>query len=163
FERRRPTGKRWGTLRAEMHTTWDGLEISSEPPFGASVVVVRGGDAGTEVLLLHRAHHGPDYVGNWAWTPPAGARLPGEPIATCAARELREETGLSLPVVPTTCGTAEWPVYLAEASDDASVILDAEHDRFEWVAAGQASARCLPETVARALDAAIQLFVERWR
>ena len=71
---------------------------------------------------------------------------------------MREETGLSLPVVLTECGTADWPVYLAEAPRGASVNLDAEHDRFEWVAAGQASARCLPETVAQALDAAIRLF-----
>jgi 8-oxo-dGTP pyrophosphatase MutT (NUDIX family) len=144
-----------------MRTTWDGLPISSEPPFGASILVFRAGGRRAEVLLLHRAHHGPDYAGDWAWTPPAGARLPGEPIAACAARELREETGLSLPIIPTACGTAEWPVYLAEAPADSSVILDAEHDRFEWVAARQASARCLPEAVARALNAAVKLFGRR--
>jgi 8-oxo-dGTP pyrophosphatase MutT (NUDIX family) len=141
-----------------MRTTWDGREISYEPPFGASIVVFRVVESGAEVLLLHGAHHGSEYAGDWAWTPPAGARLPGEPIETCAARELREETELALPFVLTECGTAEWPVYLAEAPRGASVILDAEHDRFEWVGAGQASERCQPETVARALEAAIQLF-----
>ena len=140
-----------------MSTTWDGLPISDQPPFGAAIVVFRPGRARPEFLLLHRAHHGPDYLGDWAWTPPSGARLPGEPIETCAARELHEETGLLLPLVPTECGSADWPLYLAEAPPDAPVVLDGEHDRFEWVPADQASLRCLPEQVGRSLAAA-----ERW-
>ena len=80
-----------------LRTTWDGLPISEEPPFGATVVVYRHNGARLEILLLHRAHHGPDYVGDWAWTPPAGSRLPDEPIEACARRELLEETGLDLP------------------------------------------------------------------
>lgn len=141
---------------AQMLTTWDGLPISDEPPFGAAVVVFRTGRAGPEVLLLHRAHHGPDYAGDWAWTPPSGARLPGEPVDRCEARELREETGLALPILPTDCGTADWPLYLAEAPPEAAIILDREHDRFEWVPADQASLRCLPDHVGRSLDAAVQ-------
>jgi 8-oxo-dGTP pyrophosphatase MutT (NUDIX family) len=139
---------------ADMATTWDGLPISAVPPFGAAVVVFRAGPGGLELLLLHRAHHGPDYAGDWAWTPPSGARLPDEPIDACARRELREETGLELPIVPTTCGTADWPVYLAEAPPAARVVLDAEHDRFEWVPVEQAGLRCLPIQVGRSLEAA---------
>jgi 8-oxo-dGTP pyrophosphatase MutT (NUDIX family) len=139
-----------------MPTTWDGRPISDEPPFGAAVVVVRRGPTGLECLLLHRSHHGSDYAGDWAWTPPSGARLPGEPIDTCAARELREETGLSLPLKATDSGSADWAVYVAEAPHNVSVVLDAEHDRFEWVAANQASARCLPEPVGRSLAAAVR-------
>jgi 8-oxo-dGTP pyrophosphatase MutT (NUDIX family) len=108
------------------------------------------------VLLLHRSHHGPEYAGDWAWTPPSGARWPREPIDVCAARELREETGLSLPLVPTDCGSAEWPVYLAEAPCNASVVLDVEHDRYEWVTADVAPARCLPDQVGRSLAAAVR-------
>ena len=44
-----------------LRTTWDGLPISEEPPFGATVVVYRHNGARLEILLLHRAHHGPDY------------------------------------------------------------------------------------------------------
>ena len=34
-----------------------------------------------EFLLLHRvAPGGPDYEGEWAWTPPAGARQPREDL-----------------------------------------------------------------------------------
>ncbi len=69
-------------------TTWDGKPISPEPPFGASVVVYRRGAAGVEFLILHRAHSGPEFDGDWAWTPPSGARLPHEPILACAEREL---------------------------------------------------------------------------
>lgn len=41
--------------------------------------------------------------------------------------------------------------YAAEAAADCSVVLDREHDRFEWVAADRAPARCRPEHVARQL------------
>ncbi|MGD2155597.1 MAG: NUDIX hydrolase [Anaerolineales bacterium] len=40
------------------------------------------------------------YVGDWSWTPPSGARYPGEPIEDCAWRELKEETGV---VIDLTC------------------------------------------------------------
>lgn len=39
-----------------------------------------------EFLVLHRAHSGPDYEGDWAWTPPAVARQAGEEIDACAAK-----------------------------------------------------------------------------
>lgn len=139
-----------------MTTTWDGLPVSQEPPFGAAVVVYRQRGPSLEILLLHRAHHGPDYVGDWAWTPPAGSRLPGEPIEQWARRELREETGLDLDLSLTDCGTAEWPHYVAIAPPDATVILDAEHDRFEWAAAADAPLRCLPDLAQRPLEAVIK-------
>jgi 8-oxo-dGTP pyrophosphatase MutT (NUDIX family) len=144
-------------MEPAMRTTWDGLPVSAEPPFGATVVVFRRHLAHTELLLLHRAHHGPDYEGDWAWTPPAGARLPGEEIAACAARELAEETGLALPLVPTRCGTPDWYLYLAEAPPSAPVVLDAEHDRYVWVNAGRAPALCQPDLVAQQIAAAVQL------
>jgi SAM-dependent methyltransferase/8-oxo-dGTP pyrophosphatase MutT (NUDIX family) len=140
-------------------TTWDGLPISTEPPYGATVVVYRGHGAATEVLLLHRAHHGPEYAGDWAWTPPAGARLPGEHIEECARRELREETGLDLPLRLTECGAADWPHFVAEAAHDAAIVLDAEHDRFEWAAADQAPRQCLPEEVRAPLTATLRTVV----
>ena len=138
-----------------MQTTWDGLPISDEPPFGATVVVYRVRDDGFELLMLHRAHHGPAYTGDWAWTPPAGARLPGEPVEDCARRELREETGLALSLEASRCGTDEWWVYFAEASLDAAVVIDAEHDRFEWLPVELARARCTPDLARTPLLAAI--------
>jgi 8-oxo-dGTP pyrophosphatase MutT (NUDIX family) len=140
-------------------TTWDGLPVSDALPHGATVVVFRRAAAGLELLLLHRAHSGPDYEGDWAWTPPAGARLPGEPVGACARRELWEETGLRLDVTPTDCGTEEWRVYVTEAPPGASVTLEheREHDRYEWVPARVAFVRCRPQQVCRALKAAVDV------
>ena len=132
-------------------TTWDGRPVSPEPPHGASIVVYRRARDGYEYLILHRAHNGPDYEGDWAWTPPSGARLPGEPLAACAARELKEETGLFLTPRATELGSAEWAVYAVEVDADAPITLDAEHDRFQWIPLAEALQRCRPPVVAEAL------------
>ena len=112
----------------------------------------RRGD-GVELLVLHRAHHGPDYAGEWAWTPPSGARLPGEPLDECARRELLEETGLDLPCVRSDLSRADWAIYEAEAPHDADIRLDPEHDAFAWLPPDEAAARCLPPIVAEPLRA----------
>jgi len=132
-------------------TTWDGKPVSQEEPHGVTIVVYRRAGDHYQFLLLHRAHNGPDYEGDWAWTPPSGARLPGEPLAACAARELREETGLSLTPRPTDLGSAQWAVYLVEDDADTPVTLDAEHDRFVWAPLDEALHRCRPAVVADAL------------
>jgi 8-oxo-dGTP pyrophosphatase MutT (NUDIX family) len=140
-----------------MATTWDGLPVSPEPPYGCAVIVYRQAAAGREVLMLHRAHHGADYEGDWAWTPPSGSRLPGEAPEACAQRELREETGLSLPLHATTCGTPDWYAYWAEAPDEARIILDAEHDRYVWLAPHDAVHRCAPDAPRVALARVVAL------
>jgi 8-oxo-dGTP pyrophosphatase MutT (NUDIX family) len=142
-----------------LRATWDGLPVSEERPFGATVAVWRRNDGDIEWLLLHRKHHGPEYQGDWAWTPPAGARLPGEPLDECARRELLEETGLDLDFEPTGCGGDDWVVYVAEAPAGAAVELSPEHDRFEWLSLGEASARCLPAVVAAGLECAASTVV----
>ena len=129
--------------------------ISPGPPFGCTVVVYRQGREGLELLLLHRAEHGPGYEGDWAWTPPAGARLPGEPVLSCALRELKEETGLQLALDATPCGTGEWAVFVAKAPPEAKVVLDAEHDRYEWLPPADAVSRCRPDAVSESLARAI--------
>jgi 8-oxo-dGTP pyrophosphatase MutT (NUDIX family) len=131
-----------------MQTTWDGLPVSSDRPFGASIVVWRRSAGVHEFLLLHRlAPGGPEFEGDWAWTPPSGARLPGEDIDETARRELREETGLELPCERVDFGTDDWVLYVAEAPTRAVVRLDDEHDRYEWVAVDRASAQCRPDVV----------------
>lgn len=139
-----------------METTWDGLPIAQDPPHGAAVVVYRHTHTGLELLLLHRAHNGPEYEGDWAWGPPAGARFPGEPIDACARRELREETGLNLQIEPASAGPEEWPHYLAEAPIDHGVELSEEHDRYTWCDPDEAVALCRPADVARSLEAAVR-------
>jgi 8-oxo-dGTP pyrophosphatase MutT (NUDIX family) len=96
---------------------------------------------------LHRAHNGPEYEGDWAWTPPSGARLPGEEIEECARRELFEETGLRLEISPTALGTDGWAIFVAEAQAGCDVVLDAEHDRSLWTSSDDAGSRCLPDHV----------------
>ena len=132
--------------------TWDGKLISPEPPYGAMVVVYRRGIDEVEFLVLHRAHEGADYEGEWPWTPPSGARYPGEPIERCAARELREETGLELSLERTGYGDREWYVYVAEARPSDGVKLGKEHDRYEWVGVEEAVRRCPPARVSEPLE-----------
>lgn len=140
-----------------MGTTWDGQPIASQPPRGATVVVFRRGHPGVEVLVLHRAHEGPEFDGDWAWTPPAGARLPGESLEVCARRELVEETGLELPLTRTACGTPDWPVFVAEAPAAVDVQLDAEPDRYGWYEALDAVLLVAPARARDPLRAACEL------
>ena len=135
-------------------TTWDGLPVSHEPPFACCVVVWREGRESREFLLLHRlAPGGPGFEGAWAWTPPSGARWPGEPPDEAAARELREETGMPLPFTPApgVAPSADVAYYVAQAPADAEVTLDAEHDEFVWLELEPALAKCLPDEVATGL------------
>ncbi|MFL5936546.1 MAG: NUDIX domain-containing protein [Gaiellaceae bacterium] len=136
-----------------IETTWDGLPVAREKPYGASILVWRRARDGRRWLVLHRGRPGVDDAGDWAWTPPAGARLPGEAVLACAERELREETGLSLPLTETGLGGDDWPLFAAEAPPDAEVRLDDEHDRYEWLSLEDAAARCFPAFVGESFSA----------
>jgi 8-oxo-dGTP pyrophosphatase MutT (NUDIX family) len=132
-------------------TTWDGEPVSREPPYGATVVVASASPQGWRYVLLHRAHHGPDWDGDWAWTPPAGSRKPGEELAACAARELLEESGLRAAPRPVLTEKVGWAVFTLEVPWGAVVTADGtEHDRFEWVTFAQATARLRPPVLAEA-------------
>jgi len=136
-----------GVLVAPEWRTWDGVARARGKPYGATVVVRRG----DEVLLLHRAHEGPRYDGDWAWTPPSGARLPRESPHACARRELREETGLELEPMPVPSPHDDWAYYVADAPADTEIVLDAEHDAYRWVTVDDASDLCKPPRVAATL------------
>ena len=127
--------------------TWDGLEVSPDPPYAASVIVYRRGDGQLEYLLLHRAHSLHDDQ-EWAWGPPGGARFPGEPIVECAKRELIEETGENLPCTLTKLGSEACVIFMAEWPADALVTLSEEHDDFRWSPVEGARELCLPKLVA---------------
>jgi len=141
-----------GELRDELQAiawrTADGEPVSREPPYGVAVVVTRPDGA---VLLLHRTGRGER---EWAWGPPAGARLPGEAVEECARRELREETGLALDPNPVGAG-GDWCVFVAEAPAEAEVRLSDEHDAHAWLPLEEAVARCRPPLVAEQLRAAV--------
>ena len=137
-----------------MERTWDGLPVARERPYACCVVVWRDGAAGREFLVLHRAHFGPEFAGEWAWTPPSGARQPGESPAAAAARELLEETGLELALAPAESPNPDVAYYVAEAPPGTEVALDAEHDAHRWLPLAAAAELCLPATVADGLRAA---------
>lgn len=133
-----------------METTWDGLPVAHERPYACCVVVWREGASGREFLLLHRlAVGGAASEGNWAWTPPSGARLPGETPEAAATRELGEETSLALPLtpLPQAAPSDDVALYVAQAPPDAEVVLDDEHDRFVWLPLEEAVPKCLPPEV----------------
>lgn len=138
-------------------TTWDGLPVADEPPYGAMAVVFRRVRDGIEVLLLHRSENGPDYEGDWAWTPPSGARLPAEAVDACVRRELREEAGLGPPLEVVPNSPESWRVYVAEVGGNVRVRLhDLEHDRFIWADPEHALRVCLPDVVKEGLCLAIR-------
>lgn len=128
-----------------LHTTWDGQPISPEKPYGVTIVVYRRTADGLAFLILHRAGH--EEVGDWAWTPPSGARHPGEAVEACAQRELLEETGLELVPTWTDCGTEDWWVFVTEMPQGVEIRLSIEHEQFEWVTPELATQKCHPEVV----------------
>jgi 8-oxo-dGTP pyrophosphatase MutT (NUDIX family) len=140
-----------------MERTWDGLPVAREAPYACCVVVWREVDGGREFLLLHRlAAGGADYDGDWAWTPPSGARQPGEAPDAAAARELAEETGITLPPTPApqAAGSEDVALYVGQVPPDTEVVLDEEHDRFLWLPLEDALPKCLPPVVASGLASA---------
>jgi 8-oxo-dGTP pyrophosphatase MutT (NUDIX family)/RimJ/RimL family protein N-acetyltransferase len=133
----------------QVSRTWDGQPIATEDPTGSSVIVRRRNRTGdVEVLLLHRAHEGPDYAGDWAWTSPAGARQPGEPVYSAALRELAEEAGISGQRLWPVDLSGRWAVFVTDVAADIEIdLVDPEHDRWEWVSPEEASTRVLPAQV----------------
>ncbi len=119
--------------------------ISEEPPHGATVMVLRRDAGNVDYLILHRAQAVGD-ADDWAWGPPAGARLPGEDVDACAGRELREATGLSLRLRP-IIDDPSWASFWAEAPISAEIKLSIEHDRYDWVSLEEAVRRCQPAIV----------------
>jgi 8-oxo-dGTP pyrophosphatase MutT (NUDIX family) len=147
---------------APLALTYDGRPVAAEPPYGATVIVHRRGPKGLELLILRRAHIGPDAArepscaGDWTWTPPAGARLPSEPVGLCAQRELLDKTGLVLPLRLTEAGSDHWRVFTAEARPDARVVLSQEHITYAWVALEVALSRCRPQQAADQIRVALE-------
>src|SRR5215218_1962536 len=140
-----------------MRTTWDGLPVARERPYARCVVVWREVEGRREFLLVHRlTAGGAGYEGEWAWTPPSGARQPGEAPDVAARRELNEEVGLVLCLTPLLDAgvSADVALYVAQAPPDAKVVLDDEHDRFLWLPLEEALPKCLPSVVASGLSSA---------
>ena len=117
-------------------------------PYEVFVFVRRG----EEYLILHRSKKQGAY-----WHGVAGGLEIGETYADAAARELREETGLEVPLVDLgrrfVYRLKEWEprytpdggeihveCFLAEAPAGWEPSLDWEHDDYRWCRAGEAVA-----------------------
>ncbi len=76
------------------------------PRDAASIIVLRDGDDGAEVLLVQR---NPEqrFMGG-AWVFPGGAMHPGEEPAQTAVRELHEEAGIVLPAGADVVPYSRW-------------------------------------------------------
>lgn len=130
-------------------TTWDGLPIADDEPHGATIVTLR---TDGRLLMLHRNALGPAFEGDWAWTSPAGARQPGEPIVPAARRELAEEAGLEGVRIEAVDLSGHWALFLTRVPDDCAVdLVDIEHDRYEWLTPQEAYARLQPPLVGDAV------------
>lgn len=124
------------------------------------VYVLRGAEEALECLVLRRAAGG-RCPGSWESV--HGHIEGGEHPAGAAVRELREETGLA-PLRLYNLSRVEAfyqhradevalvPVFAAFVAADSSVRLSAEHDRYEWLAPGQASLRLAWPRERRALE-----------
>lgn len=124
--------------------------MAPEPPHGATIVVYRHVRDAVEFLILHRAHSGRE-EGHWAWTPPSGARYPDETIVDCAHRELGEETGLELDLIPIDSRESGWRWFAARLEGETEIRLSDEHDRHEWVTYEEAIQACRPRMVSAAI------------
>ena len=143
-------------MQQPLRYTYDGVPITPDPPYGAAIIVRRpapDGDHEAEYLVLHRAQHGPDYAGDWAWTPPSGSRQPGEAVLGAALRELAEEASIVAAETDLRaldlCGA--WVRFGLDVPAGTTARVDPEHDRLDWLPLDEAIARCRPATVADGL------------
>ena len=132
------------------------------PTARGSVSVVVVAPSGERVLVLKRTEPRGGF-----WQPVTGRVEAGERPDRTAVRELREETGLEVPVQPIDTPHAfamgaldgapkvmrEYP-FVARAPDDAVVRLSSEHDAFEWVSPSEAIARVPWEGLRRSVRTA---------
>ena len=121
--------------------TSEALETS---PFVATIVVTSRGPSGPHVLLLHPSDI-ESLDGEWSWVPPGGVREPGEKIADCAARELREETGIVAAPEPVRVDESEEVgVFRLDVRWGTAIALSPEYTASEWIPVEQVAARCKP-------------------
>jgi 8-oxo-dGTP pyrophosphatase MutT (NUDIX family) len=122
-------------------------------PRGASVVGASLTPEGRVYLLLRPADAEPDESG-WLWVLPGGRREPGEGIEECAARELREETGIDARPLEVDADGRRWAVFRLDVPWPAAIRLSREHAEFDWVPLAEAYRRCPADALTEMLTRA---------
>ncbi|GAA4995425.1 hypothetical protein GCM10023317_24590 [Actinopolymorpha pittospori] len=121
------------------------------------VAVISQSPDGPRYLLLHSAEYVPGKAGDWEWGPPSGCIEPDEDIATCATRELFEETGIRGEPQPVATEDIGWALFFLNVPWGTAVRLDAaEHNDFAWVTFEDACRMCRPERVAEGFRIAVE-------
>jgi len=110
------------------------LEMIRHPGAAAVVPFVDPpGAADPRILMIRQFRHAAD---GWMWEVPAGTLEPGEPVESCAARELAEEAGCTaadlrrLTSVYTTPGFTDEVIHLFLATGLSPVATAHEADEF---------------------------------
>ena len=120
----------------------------------AGGVVVRDGDAGTEVCVVHRPRYDD-------WTFPKGKLDPGESFEDAALREVAEETGLRCTLeaeLPSTeyRDTKDRPkivrYWQMEVDEDPGFVPNDEVDELRWLPMGEAAKLLTYERDSELLD-----------
>lgn len=120
------------------------------------VAVYSESGTGRRFLLLHNVKKQLDEAGDWAWGSPSGCREPGEDIATTAARELWEETGIRAEPVPVVTSDINWAVFHLEVPWGTPIRLAPdEHNAYEWCTLDEATVRIQPERQALSFRLAV--------
>ncbi|KGX85212.1 NUDIX domain-containing protein [Pontibacillus litoralis] len=140
--------------------TWDGLEVSTVPPYGMAVIVFKIVEERILYLILRRSWKKRNE--SWEWGPPGGARIPGESIEACMKRELYEETGLNLNAKLTHIGDKSWYVYYLAIGINEKIILSKEHDDYLWVPLEEAIERCSPAIVKWQIQKVDEIIAKRY-
>jgi len=137
-----------------IETTWDGLAVARDKPYGASILVWRRARGGPRVAgspsrssrARLRRGLGLDATGRRA-----SARRGSPPL--CRARTPRGDG----PHAPTDRdGSRQRRVAAVRrrgAAGCGEVRLDDEHDRYEWLSLDDAAARCFPSFVGESFSA----------
>ena len=132
---------------------------SASDCLGVVLFVVRRSADTHQYLLVRRS--GGRFAGQW-W-PVAGTSRPDESPHRTALRELREETGL-VPVslyktrleAPHAEERGFLPVFVAFVEASAEVVLNYEHDDFQWLSANGVKS-LIPVQTHRSIDAIEEL------
>lgn len=123
------------------------------------VAVISQAPDGPRFLLLHNAECAPGEEGDWAWGSPSGCLEPDEDVATCAARELFEETGIRVEPRPVATEGVRWAIFYLEVPWRTEVRLDPnEHNDFMWATFDDACRLCRPERATENFRIAVRAY-----